>query len=111
MKKIAIALFTFFAVQIAAAQKTTETANPKVVAASEIEALSKAVPMDDNLKSSYATLFVLRAQEIASTTDEAKKKEIFDMYAQKLWWGLNEEQRAKLEANKDLYNKIMVYKK
>ncbi|MEN9337007.1 MAG: hypothetical protein RLZZ500_1994 [Bacteroidota bacterium] len=111
MKKIALALITFFAVQFASAQKTAETANPKTVAATEIEQLSKVVPMDDNLKSSYATLFVLRAQEVASTSDEAKKKEIFDMYAQKLWWGLNEEQRAKLEANKELYNKIMVYKK
>ncbi len=111
MKKIALLLFTFLTVQIVAAQKSTKETNPKIVAQTEIEELSKAVPMDDNLKSSYATLFVLRAQEVASTSDEAKKKEIFEMYGQKIWWGFTEEQRRIFEANKELYNKIMVYKK
>lgn len=111
MKNIAIALFTFLAIQIAGAQKTIEPANPKVVAKIEFENLCKVVPMDENLKSSYATLFMMREQEIASTTDEIKKKEIFEMYGQKMWWGFNEEQRSLLKENKELYNQLMVYKK
>ena len=114
MKKIAYLLFAFIALQTANAQKAStpnEVSNPKEMASKEFNDLDKAVPMDDNLKSSYATLFMMRAQEIASTTDETKKKEIYEMYGQKIWWGFTDEQRNLLKQNKELYAKIMFYKK
>jgi len=114
MKKIAYLLFAFIALQTANAQKTATlnaAQNPKEIASKEFIELTKAIPMDDNLKSSYATLFIMREQEVASTTDEAKKKEIYEMYGQKIWWGFSEEQRKQLKGNQELYSKIMFYKK
>lgn len=113
MKKIVYLLFAFIAFQTANAQKSATlnaVQNPKDIALAEITALSKAVPMDENLKSSYATLFVMRSQEIASTADEEKKKAIFEMYGQKMWLGFSDEQRKILKENKELYNKLMFYK-
>ena len=86
MKKIVFALFAFLAVQLSMAQdkQNTVALQPKEVAATEMEALLKVVKLDDNLKTSFTQLFIMRAEQVQSATDESTKKAIYERYGTKL---------------------------
>ncbi|SHF60092.1 hypothetical protein SAMN05444377_11363 [Flavobacterium fontis] len=112
MKKIVFALFAFLAVQLSMAQdkQNTVALQPKEIAATEMEALLKVVKLDDNLKTSFTELFIMRAEQVQNAPDESTKKAIYERYGSKLLSGLNEEQRQALKANTELYQKLIFYK-
>lgn len=112
MKRIIFTAIAFISITISNAQteapKTAE--NPKEVALSEIKALSNAIDLDEKMKEVLQQVFLLRAEELSNAKTFEEKKKIFEMYGEKLLGGLNEQQRKKLESNRELYEKLTRYK-
>lgn len=113
MKKIAFIMFAFLAIQFAEAQKTPTlkaAGNPKEIALNEINELAKIVQLDDKMKENFHQVFLMRAEEVNNASTAEEKKKIYEMYGEKIVWGLTPEQRKLLESNRGFYERLTVYK-
>ncbi|WP_395065148.1 hypothetical protein [Flavobacterium sp.] len=100
-----------FGQQTKAATLDVKQSSSKDVVIGEVDAISKVIKLDEGTKSNISTLLFMRAEDMSNSKSFDEKKEIYERYGRKILGSLNDDQLAKIKANKELYTKLTLFPK